>query len=222
MQCPHCNYSLTGVAAPRCPECGRDIDRSFDAAKHAYITRATSAPSRLQLALWATLLAFFVISASPRGELTILLAFVIIFFTALFTWLIPLIRTLRARRWLHWRGVTRLPFSLRWFALPLMLTLAYFTWTSRAVIHMQWFLSRSAFERELAAPSLPATPCWIGLYRVTHIQTIAPGQVQFYVDPIFGVFAASSIFIEGKTPTPSGYPFDEDLGNNWWMMWDPS
>jgi hypothetical protein len=146
----------------------------------------------------------------------------IIFVATLLTWLIPLARTLFARHWLSRRGISRLSFSRRWFALPTMLAIAYFTWTNRVVIHAQWFLSLAAFERHLAAQPLNAAPGWIGLYRVTHIRTIVPGQVQFHIDPIFGIFSASSIFIEGKTPTPTGYPFEENLGNNWWMMWGPS
>ncbi len=220
--CLACHYSLTGVRDTRCPECGHPIDTSFNPTKHAYVKRATSAPSRLQLTCWAIFLTFFVISASPRGELTILLAFVIIFIALLLTWVIPVIRMLHARRWLYWRGVPRVPFNRRWLAVPLMLVVAFFTWTQHVVIHARWWLSRAAFERELAAPALPTTPCWIGLYRVTYITTIAPGQVQFYVDPIFGLFAASYTVIEGKAPAPSGSPFDESLGNNWWLLWDPS
>lgn len=221
-KCLACNYSLTGVRDTRCPECGHPIDTSFNPTRHAYLKRATSAPSRLQLTCWAIGLTFFVISASPRGELSILLAFVVIFFALLLTWVIPVIRMLHARRWLSWRGVRRVPINRRWLAVPILLTLAGFTWSNRVVIHTQWFLSRGAFERELAAPALPATPCWIGLYRVTHITNVTPGHTQFLVDPIFGLFGASIIIIEGKTLTPSGYPFDEGLGNNWWMLWDPS
>jgi hypothetical protein len=227
--CLTCNYVLTGITTPRCPECGGDFDpadRSTFGPRESTLVRfarrcAALQPSLRFCGLLAVGLLLFVVIASPiwDGNLFIHLAIILMCFLG---WLIGIITTSLAGVFLRVRGI-RCGFpTWRWLlALFICMGSVYITVTN-APLRLAAALSHASLVRHATALEQSGTqpPRFIGLFHVRRARHDAStGITTIEVEPVFTPMPPPMAFRKGDANTVFGNMHFE-LPESWRLEWD--
>ncbi len=227
--CLDCNYALTGVATPRCPECGREFDPADPATFgprespliHFVRRCAAIQPSLRFCVLLAAGLLIVNVIASPIWDGNILIHLAIILMCYL-GWLLGLVTTSLARVLLRLRGV-RCGFpTWRWLLLFFIWVSSVYLTVTHAPLRLAAAASHSSLIRHATALEQSATPPprFIGLFHVHRARhDPSTGVTTIEVQPLFTPMPPPMAFRKGKTDTVYGN-MHIDLPDAWRLEWD--
>jgi hypothetical protein len=231
-QCLGCRYSLAGLSAGVCPECGRAFDPeergSFGPVVRRDWEREIVAwrPSWWLLGSYAAINALIVlVFAGPDGEGSetikpgVFFWYVanIVLVVTVSCILLSSLSDVRARD-----ASARL--SRRWFALPATLTLCIPAWWTGAVFDARWAASSGSFASLARTPAAAWKPGVYGAFIVTRVTVHPDGSAELRLGfpDWYGDSPSSLIWAPMPNPQVRMWGAIEDLGNGWKLRWDPT
>lgn len=223
-QCSRCGYSLAGLGAGSCPECGCPFDPSkLDTIiRHSRLARLAP-PFALNIAFAVLVIPVTLVICSPRGELSDWWNGMLFLFvgTVALCWGAPLVLHLAARARLALRGALQPSWRWSWLAIPTLVCICYAFQSSGLLFRARWSLSRQAFDEYMANPTNPP-PKRLGAFLVVRVFTEADGSTRFDVGfPDLYSQGCPEIIYQ-----PAGFPMPSicttNLGGGWWVSTNPT
>jgi hypothetical protein len=227
--CLACNHSLTGVAAPRCPECGRAFNPADPTTfgprepRHIRIARrcANAQPSLRFCVLLGISLLVFTILAAPMWHSNMLL-YVVLWIALYSCWFPGLVTCSLARIFLRIRGI-RCGFpTWRWLLCLVLILSAVVAAVTNQPLRIAASLSHASLTKHAAAFQQPNTspPRFIGLFHVSRASHDAPsGITTIEVRPIFAIAPPPMAFRKGDADTEFGN-MHLNLADGWRLEWE--
>lgn len=234
--CLTCNYALTGVAAPRCPECGRDFDPANPTTfgpREPLLPRALARcapPLWFQLVLACSLTLVVIFASSPNGAMAdgVSIVPLVVFFVVAPAWLLAFTLHFVTRRVMQHKQEPLPPRRWTWIITPLLILTYASLWRTGAVFWLRWHFAKDdvlALQQQLTFPRAAAgniifgLPTWIGTFRVTGYMIFADGTIQLQLGRS-DAYSDGPARLEWGPSAPTGSPMHAELSDGWWLCWD--
>ncbi len=228
--CQGCQYSLATLPAGKCPECGKQFDPDDPDSigpKNLRVLRplAGFAPPWVFIWFMVAPLAIILCVASPpdryvADEWTVAL-YMFLPFVWVLVFLLPLALHLIARGWMRLLGEPRPARQWRW-AVPLVAIVAfYWLHAEGAVFWCRWYFAQDGFAALAQAPASTWTPRRIGTFNIESVR-IDPDGTAHCVLGFPDCYSDGHACVERGPGAPTFGPCDQDLGNGWFVVWDPT
>ena len=225
--CLGCRYSLAGLAKGKCPECGREFDsaqrdsvgpRTFPRIQQVAALRP---PMWLIVAYGTITLLLFGLRSAPNGfhsdEAT--LDFVLWIGASVFVCAPIILIHGAAVIWLRLHRIRR-GFCIRWLAFPLSLILCFWMGREGLFFRARWYFAQDEFTVLAATPPSTWKPGWIGTFHVISVQPNPDGTAILRLG-FPDTYSDQPVQVRYKTHDGDDPPWQKDLGDSWWIWWDP-
>jgi rRNA maturation protein Nop10 len=228
-RCLRCRYSLAGLTAGPCPECGRVFDsadpKTYGPRDVQWAQRLLAfRPPWFALVLFAiTTTAIFGVNCAPNAFIgeggAMMIGLWTIASVGVYTMIGLALLIAFAACW--FRGSRSWP-NWRWLVPPVVLGLWWTAFGSGCAWNARWALARSEFAALAATPPSTWKTGWYGPLFVTEVQPRTDGTVRLQLGwPDCYGQGPVELFYEpapGMLP-PRGYPGEAVLGDGWILRW---
>ncbi len=230
--CLGCGYALVALGKGKCPECGREFDplntTSFGPQPIPFARRiVVFVPPWWAVIVYGLITsAVFGLQAAPIGLCSDVGAAIIAMWYggSLLVMATLSVAILFAWALCRWRGVSGHP-RVRWLVLPAILFGWLVAWNGGWIWHSRWYFAKDNFAALAAHPTSTWTTGWYGSYHVTHIHRYPDGTIGLHLGfpDWYSQGPAELQYSPGAPGAPHPFgPGDEDLGNGWFLCWNPT
>lgn len=226
--CVGCGYSLAGLSAGACPECGRPFDptipNSIEPDTRLIETLASSSPN---WPIWGGLAGLLCLvlafASSPNGSSSDdwSMVFVILMWIVMVPYAAWFVVHVMARMWLGLKERKVPPWRLRWIAVPVIVAAFYTFIYVGAVFWVRWHFAEPGFAAVARSGVPPKSRTRIGSFRIDRVWVKPDGT---WVCEL----AAPDCYSDGPATLEHGpsagqhSPCSTALSNGWWISWDPT